>query len=162
VLDERCYRSIGLHRQFRKIMHAERLSEEDGEALFACPDVTAVAALAHHARTRMHGDRTYYVRNRHINYSNICVNRCRFCAFRRDEHAAGAFTLDREAMLRRALDDDGNPFAEIHVVGGCHPLLPLAWFEEFFAELRRLRPETEIKAFTVAEIHNFARIEGCD
>jgi dehypoxanthine futalosine cyclase/putative menaquinone biosynthesis radical SAM enzyme len=161
VLEERRYRSVGLHEQFRKVMNAERLSEEDGDALFACPDIIAVAALAHHVRTRMHGDKTCYVRNRHINYSNICVNRCRFCAFRRDEHADGAFTLDLEAMMRRALDDDGNPFAEIHVVGGCHPRLPLARFEEFFAELRRLRPETEIKAFTVAEIHNFARIEHC-
>jgi dehypoxanthine futalosine cyclase/putative menaquinone biosynthesis radical SAM enzyme len=162
VLDERYYRKVGLYGQFRKIMRAERLSEEDGDALFACRDITAVAALAHHVRTRMHGDKTYYVRNRHINYSNICVNNCRFCAFRRDEHAPGAFTLDREAMLRRALDDDGSPFAEIHVVGGCHPHLPLARFEELFAELRRLRPETEIKAFTVAEIHNFARLERCD
>jgi dehypoxanthine futalosine cyclase/putative menaquinone biosynthesis radical SAM enzyme len=162
VLDERYYRKIGLHEQFRRTLNAERLSEEDGQVLFACRDVTAVAALAHHARARMHGDKTYYVRNRHINYSNVCVNNCRFCAFRRDENAEGAFTLSREDMLRRALDDQGRPFAEIHIVGGCHPSLPLSRFEQLFAELKSLRPETEIKAFTVTEIHNFARLEHCD
>ena len=154
--------ALGLGGVYRKVMEGERLAVSDGESLFACPDITAVGALAHHVRTRMHGDKTYYVRNRHINYSNVCVNRCRFCAFRRDnEHAEGAFTLDKAAVIERALDDAGHPFAEIHVVGGCHPTLTLSWFEDLFASLRELRPHSVLKAFTVAEIHHFARMEEC-
>lgn len=160
MFDRDWYDSLGLGDVFDKELQGRRLSPEDGEALFACPDITAVGALAHHARTRLHGDKTYYVRNRHINYSNICVNRCRFCAYRRDADEAGAFTLDREAILARAEDDEGHPFAEIHVVGGCHPTLPLAWFEELFRSLKTLRPNAVLKAFTVAEIHHFAKQEG--
>ena len=160
MFDSAHYTSLGLGHAYAKVMAGQRLSPQDGEALFACPDILSVAALAHHVRLRLHGDKTYYVRNRHINYSNVCVNHCLFCAFRRNKEEDGAFTLEREAIIERALDDNGQPFAEIHVVGGCHPDLSLAWFEELFKELKRLRPNAVIKAFTVAEIAHFAAMEG--
>ena len=156
------YTALGLGAIYAKIMQCDRLSADDGEALFACPNILAVGALAHHVRTRRHGNKTYYVRNRHINYSNICVNRCRFCAFRRDDAATpGAFTLNKQDIIERALDDQGHPFAEIHIVGGCHPELRLSWFEDVFLTLKELRPHAVLKAFTVAEIHHFARMESC-
>jgi aminodeoxyfutalosine synthase len=161
VFDETYYQGLGLGGAYRKIMRAERLSEDDGEALFACPDITALGALAHHVRTRMHGNNAYYVRNRHINYSNICVNHCRFCAFRREANGEGAFVLSAEEILARVRDDQGVPFAEIHVVGGCHPALRLSWFEKLFAEIRKTCPHAELKAFTVTEVHNLACIEHC-
>ncbi len=161
MFDPDYYESLGLGPIHRKVLAGERLSVEDGEALFACPDVLAVGALAHHARTRLHGASAYFVRNRHINYSNVCVTRCRFCAFRREEGEPGAFTLSREEILQKVLDDGGHPFAEIHVVGGCHPTLRLAWFEEVFREIKRLRPKAVLKAFTVVEIAHFAKMEGC-
>ncbi len=162
MFDQPHYAALGLGEIYAKVMDGERLSPAEGETLFACPDIFAVGALAHHARVQRHGHNTFYVRNRHINYSNVCVNHCRFCAFRRDDETQpGAFTLDKEAVLARALDDDGHPFAEIHVVGGCHPTLRLAWFEDLFRSLKALRPKAVLKAFTVAEIHHFARQEGC-
>lgn len=161
MFDSAHYQRLGLGRVHERVMAGLRLSPEDGEALFACPDILAVGALAHHVRTRMHGAKTYFVRNRHINYSNICVNRCRFCAFRRDAGQEDAFSLTKEAVLQRALDDNGHPFAEIHVVGGCDPSLHLGWFEDLFRSLRELRPHAVLKAFTVAEIAHFARMEDC-
>lgn len=161
MFDHAHYARLGLEKTYERTLAGTRLTPEDGEALFACPDIHAVGALAFHARTRLHGDKTYFVRNRHINYSNVCVNNCRFCAFRRDTGEDGAFTLSREDIVARALDDGGYPFAEIHVVGGCHPDLSLAWFEEVFRALKDLRPKAILKAFTVAEIHHFARQEAC-
>lgn len=162
MFSQSSYTALGLGDIYAKVMQGGRLSADDGEALFACPDILAVGALAHHTRTRRHGNRTYYVRNRHINYSNICVNRCRFCAFYRDDAAVpGAFTLSKQDIIDRALDDQGHPFAEIHVVGGCHPELSLSWFEDVFRTLKQLRPHAVLKAFTVAEIHHFARMESC-
>lgn len=161
MFDSAHYQRLGLGRVHERVMSGLRLSPEDGEALFACPDILAVGALAHHVRTRMHGAKTYFVRNRHINYSNICVNHCRFCAFRRDAGQEDAFSLSKEAVLQRALDDNGHPFAEIHIVGGCDPSLRLDWFEDLFRSLRKLRPHAVLKAFTVAEIAHFARMEGC-
>jgi len=162
MFDQSYYAILGLGDVYAKVMQNSRLSADDGEALFACPDILAVGALAHHTRTRRHGNKTYYVRNRHINYSNVCVNRCRFCAFyREDDNAPGAFILDKQDIIDRALDDQGHPFTEIHVVGGCHPSLSLSWFEDLLRTLKKLRPNAILKAFTVAEIHHFARMESC-
>jgi aminodeoxyfutalosine synthase len=162
MFDHSYYAALALGDVYAKVMQNTRLSADDGELLFACPDILAVGALAHHARTRKHGNKTYYVRNRHINYSNVCVNRCRFCAFRRDDATVpGAFTLDKQTIIDRALDDQGHPFAEIHIVGGCHPDLSLSWFEDLFRTLKRLRPHIILKAFTVTEIHHFSRMESC-
>ena len=161
MFDHTHYARLGLGGAYERTLAGGRLTPEDGETLFACPDLHAVGALAFHARTRLHGNKTYFVRNRHINYSNVCVNNCRFCAFRRDEGEDGAFTLSREDIIARALDDGGHPFAEIHVVGGCHPDLSLGWFEEVFRALKDTRPRAVLKAFTVAEIHHFARREEC-
>lgn len=161
MLDRARYARLNLETVYDKVMRAERLSPEDGEALFACPDTSALGALAHHVRTRLHGANTYFVRNRHVNYSNVCVNRCRFCAFRRDASDDGAFTLSRDEIIARALDDENHPFAEIHIVGGCHPELPLVWFEDIFRTLKELRPHAILKAFTVVEIAHFAAQEGC-
>lgn len=161
MFDYAHYARLGLGGSYERVMAGARLSAEDGEALFACPDIHALGALAHHVRLRMHGTKTFFVRNRHINYSNVCVERCRFCAFRRTEGEKGAFTLSKEDIVARALDDGGHPFAEIHVVGGCHPSLSLNWFEDLFRTLKELRPRAVLKAFTVMEIHHFARTEGC-
>lgn len=161
MFDTAYYHRLGLEDVFAKVRAGTRLSPEDGDALFACPDLPAVGALAHHRRLAMHGLSTYYVRNRHINYSNICVNNCRFCAFRRNAGDEGAFTLTKDAIIERALDDGGHPFAEIHVVGSCHPSLPLSWFEDLFRTLSSLRPNAVLKAFTVVEIAHFASLERC-
>ena len=88
MFDHTHYARLGLAGAYERTLAGTRLTPEDGEALFACPDIHAVGALAFHARTRLHGDKTYFVRNRHINYSNVCVNNCRFCAFRRDYPSA--------------------------------------------------------------------------
>jgi aminodeoxyfutalosine synthase len=126
------YERLGLATVAAKVLGGERLSIEDGERLFACPDVAALGALAHVTRTRLHGDKTYFVVNRHLNYTNVCVNGCLFCAYRRERGEDGAFALsleEAEAKVRATPEDT----AEIHVVGGCHPRLRLALFDVILA-----------------------------
>lgn len=158
-MDMNWYDSLGLADVARKVADGERLSIEDGERLFACPDVTAVGALAHHVRTRLHGDKTYYVVNRQINYTNICVNGCLFCAYGRERGQQGAFLLSQDEILAKARE--GIPPAEIHAVGGCHPETPLSFYEEMLRELGKALPEAELKCFTLVEIAHFAHLEGC-
>ena len=163
MLDASYYASLGLADVLDKVLAGQRLSAEDGMALFACPDITAVGALAHHARCRMHGDKTSYVVNRQINYTNVCVNGCVFCAFRRDrEEDQGAFCLSTEEVLERLRAADATPLHldELHIVGGCHPKLRLAWFEDVLRTVRGLYPDLPLKAFTPVEIEHFARLEG--
>ena len=158
-MDLRRYESLGLADVAARVLEGRRLSAKDGLRLFDCPDVTAVGELAHHRRTQLHGDKVFYVRNRHINYTNVCVNRCAFCAYHRDPGQEGGFTLDAEAVLAK-LRADAAPPREIHVVGGCHPDLRLGYFENLLDSLRREFPEAVLKCFTAVEIAHFAALEG--
>lgn len=145
-----------------KVLCGQRLSAADGLALFAHPDIHEVAALAHCARTRRHADVTYYVVNRHVNYTNICVNGCTFCAFRRDDPSQpGAFVLGRDDILARVDAAMASPLGldELHIVGGCHPDLRLAWFEDVLGAVRARYPQLMVKAFTAVEIAHFAQLE---
>ena len=162
MLDAAYYAHLGLGPVRDKVLAGQRLTPDEGLALFRCPDHVAVGALAHHARTQRHGQQAFYVVNRHVNYTNHCVNACRFCAFRREPGEQGHFTLTHEEILDRLCHDPpGSPVPdEIHIVGGCHPTLRLAWFEDLLRKLRALRPTAAVKAFTCVEIAHFAVLEG--
>lgn len=163
MLDAAYYAALGLSSIREKVLSGQRLDFDDGLALFNCPDVTAVGALALHVRCRLHGHRAFYVVNRQINYTNVCVNGCTFCAFRRDDESdPGAFALSREDILNRLRAADASPLHldELHIVGGCHPSLPLSWFEEVLRTVRAFNPDLPLKAFTPVEIEHFARLEG--
>ena len=102
MLDATYYAALGLSSIREKVLSGERLSPEDGLTLFNCPDITAVGALALHVRCRLHGHKAFYVVNRQINYTNVCVNGCTFCAFRRDrEDEPGAFAMSLDDVLAR-------------------------------------------------------------
>ena len=163
MLDTTYYAALGLSSIREKVLSGERLSPEDGLTLFNCPDITAVGALALHDRCRRHGHKTFYVVNRQINYTNVCVNGCTFCAFRRDkEDEPGAFALSLDEVLARLRAADATPLRldELHIVGGCHPTRPLAWFEEMIRAVRAFNPNLPVKAFTGVEIAHFAQLEG--
>ncbi len=160
MFDTQHYASLGIAHIRDKVLAGERLSAEDGMALFACPDLTAVGALALHVRTRMYGTDTHYVVNRQVNYTNVCVNGCTFCAFRRDDESEpGAFTLSKEDILDRVAAV-ANGLDELHVVGGCHPKIGLPWFEDLFRQIGQRFPTLPIKAFTPVEICHFAQMDG--
>ncbi len=156
------FADAGIPKLYDKVMEQERLSLEDGELLFEHPDFHAVTALAHLARARRHGDAVHYVRNRHVNYTNVCVQRCRFCAFCRREDEEGAFTLDLDDVLRRLDAPEARGIDEVHIVGGCHPSLGLEYFEDLLRGVGREHPNLVIKGFTVVEIAHFAGLEGID
>jgi aminodeoxyfutalosine synthase len=98
--------------------------------------------------------------NQHINYSNICVNGCRFCAFGKEQGDPLAFELSLQTILEKVRDRGHAPITEVHIVGGCHPDLPLSYFESVLREIKAVRPNIIIKAFTAVEIHHFAEKEG--
>ncbi|NLI82472.1 MAG: aminofutalosine synthase MqnE [Deltaproteobacteria bacterium] len=160
MLNAGWYENLGLGEIYGKVQGAERLSLEDGEKLLACPDVVAVGALAHHVRTRLHGQAAYYVLNQHINYSNICINGCLFCAFGRVKGESQAFQLSTEDLLNKLKEREKEPITEIHIVGGCHPDLPFSYYESILREVKAFRPSAVIKAFTAVEIAHFAKQTG--
>ncbi|HEY5146084.1 MAG TPA: hypothetical protein VII82_04930, partial [Polyangiaceae bacterium] len=144
-----------------KVKAGERLSFEDGVALFRHPDVVAVGQLANTVRERLHGDRTYFNRNMRIEVTNVCVASCLFCSFAKlEEHAPGAHTMSlAEAWgeLEKRMDD---PPAEIHIVNGLHPGLPFSYYEDLLSGFKRIKPDIHMKCFTAVEIHFFAQHYG--
>jgi aminodeoxyfutalosine synthase len=159
MFEPQYFKKLGLEDICHKVAEGERLTISDGERLFACPDMNAIGSLAHHVRTRLHGNAAYYVVNRHINYSNICVNGCRFCAFSRKEGDPLSFELSEDEILDK-ICANGNGLTEIHIVGGCHPGLTLSFFEDLLRKIRVTMPDVFIKAFTAVEIAHFAKNEG--
>jgi aminodeoxyfutalosine synthase len=143
-----------------KIEAGEHLAKEDGVALFASPDILEVGRLANIVRERKNADRAYYIINRHINYSNICVNRCRFCAFSRSRGEPGAYEMAMEEILRRADDASRIGATEIHIVGGLHPDLPFRFYVGMLREIRKRHPHIHLQAFTAVEIAHIAKIAG--
>jgi len=145
----------------QKLRAGERLSFDDGLALFRLPDVVAVGRLANEARERLHGDRTYFNRNMRIEVTNVCVASCLFCSFAKlEEGAPGAHTMQIEEAWRELEARMDDPPGEIHIVNGLHPGLPFSYYEELLAGFKRIKPDVHMKCFTAVEIHFFATHYG--
>lgn len=150
--DTDLFASIG-----EKVQAGERLSFEDGVALLKSRDLLAVGELADAARRRLAGDEVYFINNRHINHTNVCGNRCKFCAFSADEGADDAYTLTLDEVLERARESLTDGITELHIVGGEHPSLPYEYYLEMIGALHQLDPEVHLQAFTASEIAFFAK-----
>jgi aminodeoxyfutalosine synthase len=143
-----------------KVEAGERLSLSDGQVLFDCPNPVLVGSLAHTARVKRHGLKTSYVLNQQINYTNICVNQCRFCSYHRKKGQDQAFELSLEDIKQKIQVQAQMPITEVHIVGGCHPDLGLDYYQAALSTIRSLRPDVVLKCFTPVEIEHFARLEG--
>ncbi|PLX84389.1 MAG: aminofutalosine synthase MqnE [Desulfuromonas sp.] len=143
-----------------KIEAGARVSDAEALALFESNDLLAVGELAALANRRRNGDRVFFNVNRHINYTNLCVNRCTFCAFCREVEDEGCYTLALNDILEKAAEAVAAGATEIHMVGGLHPDLPFDFYLEMLAALRADSPQLHIKAFTAVEIDYFAGLTG--
>jgi aminodeoxyfutalosine synthase len=145
-----------------RVLEGARLSEEDALRLFRADDVTAVGALANWARERRHGDRAYYNKNSHLNFTNVCVASCKFCSFARedDQVASDGYTMSVDEAVASVLAKRELGITEVHVVNGLHPDLPYETWLEVPRRLHAAWPELQIKAYTAVEIHFLAEKFG--
>ena len=143
-----------------KVEAGRRLSREDGLALFASDDLAALGRLADAERRRRHGLAAYYIINTHVNYTNACLNRCRFCAFAKDPGDADAYLLDIEEILDLAAPDVEAGATEIHIVGGLHPDVGLDYYLGMIGRLHEAFPEVCLQALTAVEVEYAARQAG--
>lgn len=143
-----------------KVEAGERLGPEDGLRLLKSNDLLAVGRMADLVRRRKHGGRVYFIMNRHINHTNICVNRCKFCAFGRDEGDPGAYTLTLDEVESKAMEYRGRGISEIHIVGGLNEKLGLDYYTEMLKRVRRALPGVIIQSFTAVEVDYLARINS--
>jgi len=142
-----------------KVLSNQRLSKEDGIALFTSRDLLLLGRLASHSASQKNADRVYFVQNMHINPTNLCVNRCKFCAFSRSKGEAGAYEMSIEDIVNKARNA-GPGVREFHIVSGLHPDLPFSWYLDMLRSLKKESPHIHIKAFTAVEIDYLARLSG--
>lgn len=141
---------------YEKVAAGERISDADAVVLYDTRDLNGVGAIANIVRERKNGNVATYIHNRYINYSNVCLLSCQFCAFgakKREPHAFEMAIPEIEATVREALDEG---ITEIHMVGGLHPTLRPEWYLELLRTLKALDPELQLKAFTAVEIRHLA------
>jgi len=171
-----------------KVLSGKRLSKEDAIKLFETDDIFTLGKLASHAAKKKNGNKAFFIRNIHINPTNICVNRCKFCAFSRSKGEAGAYEMTIDEIIQKLIPPhpplgkggtkggrtsalprfspqasrrgDRTSYAEVHIVGGLHPDWPFEYYLEMISRIKKSFPKICIKAFTATEVDYFSRISG--
>jgi len=146
-----------LHSVHEKVSSAARLTFDDALALYRTADILALGWMANYVCERMHGDRTYFNVNRHINPTNVCIAACRLCAFGRKKDSPGAYTMALEEAFATAASGYSEAVTEFHIVGGLHPELPFQYFLDLVSGLKERFPSVHLKAFTMVEIAYLAK-----
>ena len=136
-----------------KIINSQRITDEEGLLLFEKASLSYVGALANFVRVRLHGEKTFFNRNFHIEPTNVCVFSCHFCSYSRlyaKREEGWELTIDQ--MLDIVKKYDGKPETEVHIVGGVHPKMNLPYFAELLKKIKQHRPDLHIKGFTAVEL----------
>jgi aminodeoxyfutalosine synthase len=141
----------------RKITRGERLGHEDGLVCLESTDLCGLGQLALAVKRARHGNRAFFIANHHLNYTNLCENRCRFCAFHRPLGSADGYTMTPGEAARRIAESPVPGLQEVHLVGGCHPDLDLSYYQDLLRAIARARPGIKLKAFTAVEIAHMAK-----
>jgi len=141
-----------------KVFADERLTDAEGLHLYTVKDLSALGYLANIVRERKNGNAATYILNLYLNYSNVCILNCQFCAFARRLHETeGQFTFDIEQMVRQTKDAYDKGITEVHIVGGLHPKLPFSYYVDMIRALKAACPDLKVKAFTAIEIRHLSQ-----
>ncbi len=147
----------------KKVFSGERLTEKDALALFESHDLFTIGELASYVNGKINGDKAYYIRNHHINPTNICINRCKFCAFSRSKGEKGAYELSIEEIIDKLQPYNSElriPLREVHIVGGLHPDWQFEHYLKLIATIKKTFPIIHVKAFTAVEVDYLSKISG--
>ena len=154
------FASAGLADIFDKVSSDERLSFDDGMRLFSTPHLGLVGRLANWVRENKNGNRAYYVRNQHINFTNICNKRCRFCSFFAKKGGPDPYALTMDEVRHRLHQFAHLPITEIHLVAGVNPRLPYSYYTDLVRTIKEARPKATVKAFTMIELEQISQVSG--
>ncbi|MBL1231899.1 MAG: aminofutalosine synthase MqnE [Flavobacteriales bacterium] len=140
---------------YNKVLNEERITPEEGTYLFYNAELSHLGTLANYIREKRHGNKTYFNKNFHIEPTNICVFDCKFCSysrFLREKDEYDAWELSEEDIYDSIRNYDGKDITEVHIVGGVHPKMGLAYFKNLIENIKRIRPDIHVKAFTAVEL----------
>ncbi|MBV9463014.1 MAG: aminofutalosine synthase MqnE [Verrucomicrobiae bacterium] len=155
ILQKRAERA-GLAEVRAKTRAGERLTAAEALRLLECADVALVGALADEVRSARVGDRVTFIQNLYVNYSNVCILSCQFCAFGKKKRDPEAWELSIPEIVEKARAALRAGITEIHIVGGLHPTLPFDFYLDMLRSLKALDGRLFLKAFTAVEIYHLA------
>ncbi len=141
---------------YDKVQQGIRISDEDALTLYASDDINGLGVIANVLRERKNGNVATYIHNQYINYSNVCILACQFCAFGARKRDAHAFEFSIDEVVAKVREGLATGITEVHMVGGLHPTLKGDWYLDLITQLRALDPALFIKAFTAVEIRHLA------
>jgi len=145
--------SDDLQRIAQKVYNNKRITDEEGLLLFEKGSLPFLGSLANHVREKLHGDKTYFNRNFHIEPTNVCVFSCNFCSYSRlYAHREEGWELTADDMLNMVKKYDSKSITEVHIVGGVHPKLNLEFFANVLRRIKAHRSDLHIKGFTAVEL----------
>ena len=144
----------------KKVIESNRLTPQEGLYLYQNADLSLLAMLANYIREQRHGNKTYFNKNFHIEPTNICVFDCKFCSYSkmlRDKEDFDAWELSEEQIYDAIKAYNNIDITEVHIVGGVHPKMGLEYFKNLIQNIKAIRPELHVKAFTAVELDYMCR-----
>ena len=142
-----------------KILSGERISYEEGLSLYDM-DFFELGELADARRKELHGKKTYFNINRHINPTNICADVCKFCAYSATRKNPNQYTMSHDDIMEIVKDIDSRGAKEVHIVSAHNPNTGLDWYLSIFKKIKTQYPHLHVKALTAAEVDFLAREYG--
>ena len=142
----------------KKIQNKERISNKEALTIFSEAPLSLLGMMANNIREDLHGIKTYFNKNIHIEPTNICVFDCKFCSYSRLlSKKEEAWEFSKEEMIQQIIDHDDKEITEVHIVGGVHPKMGLEYFASLIKQIKKIRPKIHIKAFTAVELEYMCR-----
>ncbi len=151
--------NLGLGIIKEKLENEECLNAEDAKKILSSDDLIAVGELARKLKYKKSGKKVYFVFNKHINYTNLCVSKCKFCAFYRNGDEPDAYTMEIDDIIEE-IEKMPDGIREVHIVGGLHPTKPFSYYVDMVSSIKKHFKNVNVKAFTAVEIDYFSHLEG--
>ena len=134
----------------RKTLHGERISPDEGVVLFNQGGLGFLGLLADFVRESKNGNKAFYIRNFHIEPTNICVNKCKFCSYSH-HFSPEKWELTVDEILDKVLSQDDN-VSELHITGAVHPDRDIHYYGDLVKQIKRIRPGLHVKAYSAVEL----------
>lgn len=143
-----------------KILSQQRINFDEAVALYHCDNPGFLGIMAASVKKRISGDYVFFNKNFHIEPTNICVNHCKFCSYRRKEGQPGAWECSIEEVLAIVRNQVIKDVSEVHIVGGVHPNRDVRFYADMLRSVREVAPHLHIKAFTAVEVDQMCKKAG--
>lgn len=141
-----------------KVFRNERITINDALELYKSSNLALLGVLANHTKQRLSKNYVYFNRNFHIEPTNICVNHCKFCSYRRHEGQKGAWECSIEDIVAEAKKFEASGATEVHIVGGVHPNRDVNFYVDLLKSIKKATPNLHIKAFTAVEVDQMCQM----